>query len=70
MGCYQKGGVLGAGPTKIKGGLGCGSGPKRGVFTAAHTCAGHICYFPPPGLAMHFEISRLKVLNMNHNVCI
>ena len=39
----KRGGVLGAGPTRKKGGLRCGSGRKRGVFTAAHTYIEHIC---------------------------
>ena len=26
----------------------CGSGQKRGVFTAAHTYTEHICEYPPP----------------------
>ena len=33
-----------------KGGLRCGSGQKRGVFTAAHTYTEHICEYPPPPL--------------------
>ena len=43
----QKKGVLVAGPTLKKGGgLTCGLGNK-GVFTAAHTCTGHIYISPP-----------------------
>ena len=42
-------GVLGARPTRKKGGGGlrCGSGKTKWVFTAAHTCTGHICESPP-----------------------
>ena len=43
-----KGKVLGTGQARKKGGLRHGSGQKRGVFTAAHTCTGHICECPPP----------------------
>ena len=44
---------LGTGQTRKKGGLRCGSGQKRGVFTAAHTYAEHICEYPPPGTLIH-----------------
>ena len=47
-GTARKRGILGAGQTRKKGGLRCGSGQKRGVFTAAHTYAEHICEYPPP----------------------
>ena len=43
----SKNGVLGAGPTRKKGVLGAGQ-VKKGVFTVAHTCTGHICDCPPP----------------------
>ena len=44
-GQVKKGGVLGTGQVKKNGGGGLrhGSGKKTGVFTAAHTCTGHIC---------------------------
>ena len=32
-----------------RGGLRCGSGPKRGVFTAAHTYTEHISPWQSPG---------------------
>ena len=48
------GGVLGAGQTRKKGGLRCGSGQKRGVFTAAHTYTEHICEYPPGSLSMYY----------------
>ena len=41
-GQVKKRGVLGTGQARKKGGLRHGSGQKRGVFTAAHTCTGHI----------------------------
>ena len=47
-GSGQKRGVSGMGQARKKGGLRHGSGQKRGVFTAAHTCTGHICECPPP----------------------
>ena len=31
-----------------RGGLRCGSGQKKGVFTTAHTYTEHICEYPPP----------------------
>ena len=46
MGQVKKG-VLGTGQAREKGVLRHGSG-KKGVFTAAHTCTGHICECPPP----------------------
>ena len=54
-----------AGHKSKKGGLMCGSGQKRGIFTAAHTCTGHIqIMWPPPrpggggGVEnVHFNIS-------------
>ena len=53
----KRGGVLGAGPTRKKGGLRCGSGQKRFFFTAAHTYTEHICeYPPPPGGGAHQHI--------------
>ena len=36
-----------------KGGLRCGSGPKRGVFTAAHTYLTIYVSAPPPPGATH-----------------
>ena len=44
-GHIQKKGCLRSGPNSKKGGgvLKCGSCQKLGVFTAAHTYAGHIC---------------------------
>ena len=48
-GTTRKGwGVLGARPNRKRGGLRCGSGKTKWVFTAAHTCTGHICESPPP----------------------
>ena len=53
----EKGGVLGAGQTRKKGGLRCGSGHKRGVFTAAHTYTEHICEYPPPPGHLHVYLT-------------
>ena len=49
-GTARKRGVLGADPTRKRGGGGlrCGSGQNRGVFTAAHTYTEHMCEYPPP----------------------
>ena len=41
------GGVLGTGQVKKGGGV---------VFTAAHTCTGHICECRPPGVDHHDHI--------------
>ena len=46
MGTSPKRGVLGTGEARKRGVLGTGQ-VKRGVFTAAHTCTGHICECPP-----------------------
>ena len=40
--CCSTKGVLGGGSNSTKEVLGAGQ-VKRGVFTAAHTCTGHIC---------------------------
>ena len=48
VGTVRKRGVLGAGQTRKKGRLRCRSGPKRGVFTAAHTYTEHMWEPPPP----------------------
>ena len=42
-----------------KGGLRQESGQTGGgVFTAAHTCTGHICECPPPPCIYYMEVSQ------------
>ena len=47
MGQVKKGGLRHGSGSK-RGVLGTGQVKKGGIFTAAHTCTGHICECPPP----------------------
>ena len=52
----KRGGVLGTGQARKKGGLRHGSGQKRGVFTAGHTCTGHIFFLLTSGIVFRTHL--------------